>query len=87
MDSIESGGIYPLQLILATLSPRRSCPNWILRSLFLVTKPTEIGIGVFLTRLEQKIGEQKIDVVLNVLALKYRLPIYEIAIKEGIRLV
>ena len=41
----------------------------------------------FLMEVEQRIGEQKIDVVLNVISLKYDLPIYVIAKAEGIQLV
>ncbi len=41
----------------------------------------------FLWELEQKIGEQKIDIVLNKLKFPYPLPIHEVAKTEGIRLV
>lgn len=47
--------------------------------------PTEEAIKAkfkFLRILQDAIGEQKIDIVLNVLALKYHQPIYEIA-KRG----
>jgi hypothetical protein len=41
----------------------------------------------FLGDLEQKIGEQKIDIVLNILNDPYLLPIYEIAKSKGIRMI
>lgn len=41
----------------------------------------------FISSLEHKIGEQKIDVVLNMLHFPTRLPIYEVARKEGVRVV
>jgi len=37
--------------------------------------------------LEQQLGEQKIDIVLNVLNFPYLLPIYEIAKTEGVKVV
>ena len=37
--------------------------------------------------LKEKIGDQKIDIVLNVLSKNYHLPIYKIARAEGIKLV
>jgi uncharacterized protein len=41
----------------------------------------------FVVAMWNTIGEQKIDVVLNVLVLKHHLPIYDIAKKQGIILV
>lgn len=41
----------------------------------------------FIGELEQAIGEQKIDVVLNMLNFPYPLPIHEIAKKNGVRLI
>lgn len=41
----------------------------------------------FLWDLEQKIGEQKIDIVLNMLRTPYPLPIYEIAKSTGVRII
>lgn len=41
----------------------------------------------FIWDLEQKIGEQKIDVVLNMLNFPYPLTIHQIAKKEGLRIV
>lgn len=41
----------------------------------------------FLWDLEQAIGEQKIDIVINMLENPYPLPIHEVAKKEGVRLV
>ena len=41
----------------------------------------------FVTELYEKIGEQKIDVVLNLLSSNYKLFIYEVARTEGIQLV
>ena len=41
----------------------------------------------FIWDLEQQIGEQKIDVVLNVLNFPYPLPMYEIAKAEGVKIV
>jgi hypothetical protein len=41
----------------------------------------------FLWELEKIIGEQKIDVVLNMLKLPYPLPIHDIAKTQGIRIV
>lgn len=41
----------------------------------------------FLWDLEQKIGEQKIDIVLNMLRDPYPLPIHEIAKTKGIRII
>jgi predicted nucleotidyltransferase len=41
----------------------------------------------FLGDLEQEIGEQKIDIVLNMLNFPYALPVHEVARKEGIRIV
>lgn len=40
----------------------------------------------FLRMLERRIGEQKIDVVLNLLNSPLDLPIYSIAKKEGIKI-
>jgi hypothetical protein len=42
---------------------------------------------LFLSDLKQKIGDQKIDVVLNIKSLKYDMPIYEIAISEGVKII
>ena len=47
-------------------------------------KKQELG---FLIEFEGRVGEQKIDIVLNILYLGYNLPIHEIAIKEGIRII
>lgn len=41
----------------------------------------------FLWGLEKKIGEQKIDIVLNMLRDPYPLPIHEIAKTKGIRII
>lgn len=41
----------------------------------------------FIWDLEQIIGEQKIDVVLNMLNLQYELPIYKVAKAEGLRII
>ena len=41
----------------------------------------------FLWDLEQKIGEQKIDLVLNMLRDPYPLPIHEIAKTKGVRII
>lgn len=41
----------------------------------------------FITELYYKIGDQKIDVVLNCTQTNYKLPIYEIARQQGVRLV
>lgn len=41
----------------------------------------------FLCALQQEIGDQKIDVVLNVKSLKYHLPIYQVAKSEGVRII
>lgn len=41
----------------------------------------------FLIELEGKIGEQKIDVVLNILNHPHQLPIYEIAKTQGVRII
>lgn len=43
--------------------------------------------GDFIIELYNKIGEQKIDVVLNLVTKPYRLAIYEVAREEGVRLV
>ena len=40
----------------------------------------------FISKLEVAIGEQKIDVVLNCLKLSSKLPIYEVASNEGVRI-
>ena len=40
----------------------------------------------FLWDLESKIGEQKVDVVLNVITLNNKLPVYSIAKKEGVKI-
>ena len=42
--------------------------------------------GDFLIELEQEIGEQKIDIVLNILNHRYPLPIHEIAKTKGVKL-
>lgn len=39
----------------------------------------------FLMLLKQKIGDQKTDIVLNALNFPYKLPIYDVAKKEGVR--
>ena len=41
----------------------------------------------FVIELYDKIGEQKIDVVLNLITRDYKLAIYEVAREEGIKLV
>ncbi|MCE3230723.1 MAG: polymerase, beta domain protein region [Alphaproteobacteria bacterium] len=41
----------------------------------------------FVTDLYDKIGEQKIDVVLRLLSSDFQLPIYDIAKQEGVQLV
>lgn len=41
----------------------------------------------FAIALEDEIGEQKIDIILNLLNFPYDLPIYEIAKQTGIRIV
>jgi len=41
----------------------------------------------FVIELYDKIGEQKIDVVLNLLTRDYKLAIYEVAREEGVQLV
>ena len=41
----------------------------------------------FLSDLEQKIGEQKIDLVLNMQNDPYHLPIYEVAKTTGVRII
>lgn len=41
----------------------------------------------FVISLEEEIGEQKIDVVLNLLKFPYDLPIYNIAKEQGVRIV
>lgn len=60
--------------------------------LYIETAIANAGICVrkkisFVTQLYEKIGEQKIDVVLNLLSTNFQLPIYEIARREGIQLV
>lgn len=42
---------------------------------------------LFLNKLWKRIGEQKIDVVLNILSITTELPIYKIAKNEGVQLV
>jgi aminoglycoside 6'-N-acetyltransferase len=41
--------------------------------------------GKFIALLKEKIGDQKIDMVLNVINFPYKLPIYDVAKSEGIR--
>lgn len=41
----------------------------------------------FLSDLESEIGEQKIDIILNILKFGNSLPIYEVAKSEGVRVV
>ena len=41
----------------------------------------------FIWDLEQKIGEQKIDVVLNMINFPHHLPIHDVAKSEGVRMV
>lgn len=41
----------------------------------------------FIAKLERAIGEQKIDVVLNRLEACYSLPIYQVALTEGVRII
>ncbi len=40
----------------------------------------------FIIELQDKLGDQKIDVVLNILSSKYIIPIYKIAQQTGIKL-
>ena len=42
--------------------------------------------SLFISDLIEKIGDQKIDVILNVLPLAYDMPIYDVA-KTGVRLI
>lgn len=42
---------------------------------------------IFLSKLKKEIGDQKIDVVLNLISSNYHLPIYEIAKTKGVRLI
>jgi len=60
--------------------------------LYIETHYTDLGIVVtkkinFLVELQKRIGEQKIDVVINVLSSNKNLPIYEEARTTGIKLV
>ena len=41
----------------------------------------------FSWELQEKLGEQKIDVVLNMIFSNYSLPIYKIAVEKGVKLV
>ncbi len=41
----------------------------------------------FLCKLKEKIGDQKIDAILNINSLNYNLPIYEIEKSEGVKIV
>ncbi len=41
----------------------------------------------FISQLEEKIGEQKIDVVLNLMKYPYSLPIHKVALTKGIRII
>ena len=43
--------------------------------------------GDFIWDLEQKIGEQKIDIVINMINYPYPLPIHEIAKTKGVRII
>jgi hypothetical protein len=59
---------------------------------YIETHYSDLGIVVskktsFLVDLQKKIGEQKIDVVINVLPSRKKLPIYEEARTTGIRLI
>ena len=59
---------------------------------YIETIETDIAVAVkkkmdFITGLCFLLGDQKIDVVLNVLSLADNLPIYEIAKKKGVKLV
>lgn len=51
-------------------------------NLIIATKKKEY----FIIELQDKLGDQKIDVVLNILSSQYMLPIYEIAKQTGIKL-
>jgi hypothetical protein len=42
---------------------------------------------LFLLELKQRIGDQKIDVVLNVKSLKYDMPIYDVARSGGVKII
>lgn len=58
---------------------------------YIETKESNISSALqkkldFVNKLWTKLGEQKIDVVLNILALEYELPIYELAKTEGVKL-
>jgi hypothetical protein len=58
---------------------------------YIETMETDVATAVdkkmsFVSTLWEKLGDQKIDVVLNVLSRKYSLPIYEIAKKMGVLL-
>jgi hypothetical protein len=60
--------------------------------LYIETTIPEVSAAVdkntaFVIELYDKIGEQKIDVVLNLVTRDYKLAIYEVAREEGIQLV
>ena len=42
---------------------------------------------LFLLELKQKIGDQKIDIILNVKSLKYHMPIYDIGRSGGVKII
>ncbi|WP_316354508.1 hypothetical protein [Candidatus Trichorickettsia mobilis] len=59
--------------------------------LYIETTYEDVSIAVdskiaFYSELQELLGEQKIDIILNILKLDYNLPIYEVA-KVGIKLV
>lgn len=43
--------------------------------------------SIFLSKFEEMVGEQKIDVVLNMINSPYPLPIHEIAKTKGVRII
>lgn len=58
---------------------------------YVETQEEDVSIALenknaFIKRLWSKLGEQKIDVVLNIVELKHHLPIYEIAKTKGIQI-
>ena len=60
--------------------------------LYIETEITDIKESLekkilFLSELKQKIGDQKIDVVLNVKSLKYDMPIYDVAKSGGVKII
>lgn len=60
--------------------------------LYIETKATEPKHAIkmkfnFIIDLESRIGEQKIDVVLNMLNFPHSLPIYDIAKQQGVKII